>query len=164
MVTDLSHQEGSLQVNVDHLVKVLLLHPEQEPVLGDAGGVDDDVGGSLVFLQNFLETFTHRVRLGDIGGHTVMLIRSEVLRIEMIINHRKQRYVSTFSVCLQESMLRSATTTLALSRAKTWQTARPIPLPPPVTRASLPDRTIATLMISGAQFYNNLHSENLTML
>ena len=102
MVTDLSHQEGSLQVNVDHLVKVLLLHPEQEPVLGDAGGVDDDVGGSLVFLQNFLETFTHRVRLGDIGGHTVMLIRSQVLRVEMsmIINHRNQKYVPLFQPSL----------------------------------------------------------------
>ena len=81
LVTYLSYQESSLQINIDHLIKVLLLHREQEPVLGDAGGVDDDVGGSLVFLQNSLETFAHRVRLGDISGHTVMVIRPQVLEI-----------------------------------------------------------------------------------
>ena len=81
MVTHLSYQESSLQINIDHLIKVLLLHPEQVPVLGDAGGVDDDVGGPLVLLQHSLETFAHRVRLRDICGHTVMVISSQVLEI-----------------------------------------------------------------------------------
>ena len=81
MVTYLSYQESSLQIHIDHLIKVLLLHPEQEPVLGDAGGVDDDVGGSLVLLQHSLETFAHRVRLGNISGNTVMVIRPQVLEI-----------------------------------------------------------------------------------
>ena len=80
LVTHLSYQESSHQINIDHLIKVLLLHPEQEPVLGDAGGVDDDVGGSLVLLQHSLETLPHRVRLGNISGHTVMVISSQVLK------------------------------------------------------------------------------------
>ena len=78
LVTHLSYQESSHQINIDHLIKVLLLHPEQEPVLEDAGGVDDDVRGSL--LQHSLETFAHRVRLGNISGHTVMVISSQVLK------------------------------------------------------------------------------------
>ena len=56
LVTHLSYKESSPQINIYHLFKVLLLHPEQDPILGDAGGVDDDVGRSLVLLQP-LETF-----------------------------------------------------------------------------------------------------------
>ena len=85
LVTHLSYQGSSLQINIYHLIKVLLLHPEQEPVLGDAGGVDDDVGGPLVLLQHSLETFAHRVRLRDIRGHTVMVISSQVLEIVKIM-------------------------------------------------------------------------------
>ena len=47
----LGHQEGPLQVDVDDPVKVLLLHPQHEAVAGDAGAVDDDVGGPLVLVQ-----------------------------------------------------------------------------------------------------------------
>ena len=98
MVSHLSYQESSLQINIDHLIKVLLLHPEQEPVLGDAGGVDDDVGGSLVLLQDSLETFAHGVRLGDISGHTEMVIRPQVLEIRqlMIDNDKGGGRISVF--------------------------------------------------------------------
>ena len=45
----------------------------------------------------------------------------------------------TCIVSSQPFLSRSATITRAPSLAKTWQTALPIPLAPPVTNASLPE-------------------------
>ena len=116
LVTYPSYKESSLQINIYHLFKVLLLHPEQEPVLGDAGGVDDDVGG----VSSTSPALSGNIRSqSQTGKHqrphcTVMRNGNQAL-VKMITMFHDMIQPP---VCLQESMFRSATTTLALSLAR----------------------------------------------
>ena len=63
-------------------------------------------------------------------------------------NHTFRKTISVYlgdGTCIVSSqpfLSRSATMTRAPSLAKTWQTALPIPLAPPVTNASLPESII----------------------
>ena len=41
------------------LFEVLLLHPEEETILGDSRRVDNDVGSSCVFVEDLLEAVVH---------------------------------------------------------------------------------------------------------
>ena len=58
-MTDLSHEEGSFQIYIDHKIKILFVHVEEVVVLGNTGRVDNDIRRSLVGLQNVLKTFSN---------------------------------------------------------------------------------------------------------
>ena len=57
--TDLSHEEGSFQIYIDHKIKILFVHVEEITVLGNTGRVDNDIRRSPVGLQNVLKTFSN---------------------------------------------------------------------------------------------------------
>ena len=66
----------SLTVDKHHLLKVLLFHPEQKAVLGDACGVHDDVRRSLVLVQDLLEAVTYLV--------SIVSLQYEMILIELL--------------------------------------------------------------------------------
>ena len=66
----------SQTVDKHHLLKVLLFHPEQKAVLGDARGVHDDVRRSLVLVQDLLEAVTYLV--------SIVSLQYEMILIELL--------------------------------------------------------------------------------
>ena len=66
----------SQTVDKHHLLKVLLFHPEQKAVLGDARGVHDDVRRSLVLVQDLLEAVTYLV--------SIVSLQYEMIVIELL--------------------------------------------------------------------------------
>ncbi|MPM48882.1 hypothetical protein SDC9_95609 [bioreactor metagenome] len=72
---------GPGQVDVENLLPVLVAHPHQQGVTGDAGVGDQDLDRAVLGLH-LLEGLVDRLCVGDIAGHAQYTLRRGVRDIE----------------------------------------------------------------------------------
>ena len=113
--------EGALQIRVDHVVEIRIVHAQEQAVLGDAGVVDQHIEPA-VLLGELLDGFGERLGVGDVADQRLRRcrLRSRISR----------------QTCFSLSALRATATTCRPSLASRRTIASPMPRDPPVTMAT----------------------------